>query len=112
MNILNKQTIAIAISSFLYCAAAQIGFGKPPADGGSHIARGIELAEQKHFDAAVAEFSKAIEESPKDPRRYANRGTAYRQGGRAAEAGNEGEGAENRETAWPTGLFKTNETGP
>jgi tetratricopeptide (TPR) repeat protein len=112
MNILNKQTITIAISSFLYCAAAQIGFGKPPADGGSHIARGIELAEQKHFDAAVAEFSKAIEESPKDPRRYANRGTAYRQGGRAAEAANDADGATTRYTAGLADFSKQIELAP
>src|SRR5437879_7178175 len=40
--------------------------------------RGIELAQQKNFDAAVAEFTKAIEANPKDPRGYTNRGTAYR----------------------------------
>src|SRR6266567_2578678 len=81
MNILNKQTITIATTSLLCFAASHVGLGKPakPAGGAaSHMQRGIELAQQKNFDAAVAEFTKAIEANPKDPRGYTNRGTAYR----------------------------------
>jgi len=44
--------------------------------------RGIELAQQKHFDAAVEEFGKAIQANPNDSRGYANRGTASRQAAR------------------------------
>ena len=58
--------------------------------------RGIELAQQKHYDAAAQEFGKAIEQNPKDPRGYANRGTAYRQGARAAVAAGDQEGASTR----------------
>src|SRR6266403_4263666 len=79
MNMLNKQIITIATASFLWLAVVHIALAKKPAaGGGNHMQRGIELAQQKHFDAAVAEFTKAIEANPKDPRGYTNRGTAYR----------------------------------
>src|SRR5256714_13975472 len=89
MNMLNKQIITIITVSFLWIAGAQIAFAKKPAGGGggNHMQRGIEPAQQKHFDDAVAEFTKAIEANPKDARGYANRGTADRQGARAATAG-------------------------
>jgi tetratricopeptide (TPR) repeat protein len=78
MNILNKRTILIA-TALLFCFAGRhMCLGKPPAGAASHMQRGIELAQQKNFDAAVAEFTKAIEANPKDPRGYTNRGTAYR----------------------------------
>src|SRR6184192_917537 len=98
MNMLNKQIITIITVSFLWIAGAQIAFAKKPAGGGggNHMQLGIELAQQKHFDAAVAEFTKAIEANPKDPRGYANRGTAYRQAARAAVAAGDQEGASTR----------------
>jgi len=83
MHILNKQTIIIATASLLCLAASHVGLGKPakPAAGeASHMQRGIELAQQKNFEGAVAEFTKAIAANPKDPRGYTNRGTAYRAG--------------------------------
>src|SRR5438046_2275815 len=85
MNILNKRTIIIATASLLCFGGSHLCVAKPakPAAGGaSHMQRGIELAQQKNFDAAVAEFTKAIEANPKDARGYANRGTAYRQAAR------------------------------
>src|SRR5437016_7576324 len=99
MNMLNKQTLTIATALFLSLAAVHIALAKKPAGGGSganHMQRGIELAQQKHFDAAVAEFTKAIEANPKDPRGYANRGTAYRQAARTAVAAGDQEGASTR----------------
>src|SRR5246127_1349068 len=95
---LNKHPIIAGIVSLLCCALVQVGWGKPPkkGGGGNHIQRGIELAQQKHFDAAAEEFGKAIEENPKDPRGYANRGTAYRQGARTAIAAGDSEGASTR----------------
>ena len=86
MNILNKQTINLAIVSLLWFAAVDIGFAKPPAGGGGHMQRGIDLAQQKQYDAAIAEFTKAIQANPKDPRGYTNRGTAYRASNRLADA--------------------------
>src|SRR6266702_1293295 len=97
MNMLNKQTLTIATALFLSLSAVHIGLAKKPAaGGGNHMQRGIELAQQKQFDAAAAEFTKAIEGNPKDPRGYANRGTAYRQGARAAVAAGDSEGASTR----------------
>ena len=63
MNILNKQTIIIATASLLCFAASPVCLGKPqksPAGGAAHMQRGIELAQQKNYDGAVAEFTKAI----------------------------------------------------
>src|SRR5438477_4594112 len=95
---LNKQTLTIATGLFLWLTAVHIGLAKKPAagGGGNHMQRGIELAQQKHFDEAAAEFTKAIEANSKDPRGYANRGTAYRQGARAAAAAGDSEGASTR----------------
>ena len=81
MNILNKKTITIATASLFCFAVSHVCLGKPqksPAGGASHMQRGIELAQQKNFAGAAAEFTKAIEANPKDPRGYTNRGTAYR----------------------------------
>src|SRR5262249_30538331 len=94
---LNKHPLSVVIVSVFCCAAVQVDGAKPvKGGGGNHMQRGIELAEQKHFDAAAEEFGKAIQQNPKDPRGYANRGTAYRQGARAAIAAGDSEGASTR----------------
>jgi tetratricopeptide (TPR) repeat protein len=62
----------------------------------AHMNRGVELAQQKYFDAATEEFGKAIKKNPNDARAYANRGTAYRQGARAALADGDQEGASTK----------------
>ncbi len=50
---LNKQTLTTATALFLSLSAVHIGLAKKPAaGGGNHMQRGIELAQQKHFDAA------------------------------------------------------------
>jgi tetratricopeptide (TPR) repeat protein len=94
---LNNQLLTVAIVSIL-CAAFQVEGAKPAkgGGGGNHMQRGIQLAQEKHFDAAAEEFGKAIKDNPKDPRGYANRGTAYRQGARAAIAAGDSEGASTR----------------
>ncbi len=59
----NKQLFTVAIVSLLCCAAVQVDGAKPTkGGGGNHMQRGIELAQQKHFDAAAEEFGKAIEQ--------------------------------------------------
>src|SRR5215813_5488905 len=95
---LNKQSLTVVIVSILTCAAVQVDAAKPAkgGGGGNHMQKGIELAQQQHFDAAAEEFGKAIQQNPKDPRGYANRGTAYRQGARAAMAAGDSEGASTR----------------
>ena len=94
---LNKQLLTVTVVSILCCAAVQVDGAKPAkGGGGNHIQRGIQLAQEKHFDAAADEFGKAIKDNPKDPRGYANRGTAYRQGARTAIAAGDSEGASTR----------------
>jgi tetratricopeptide (TPR) repeat protein len=96
-HMLNKQLISVAIVSVLCCAAVQVDAAKQAkGGGGNHMQRGIQLAQQKQFDAAAEEFGKAIKDNPKDPRGYANRGTAYRQGARTAVAAGDSEGASTR----------------
>src|SRR5260370_15009920 len=113
MNMLNKQTLTIATALILSVAAVHIALAKKPAaGGGNHMQRGIELAQQKHFDAAAAEFTKAIEANPKDPRGYANRGTAYRQAARAAVAAGDSEGASTRYQAALADFSKYVEVAP
>ena len=75
MNILNKQTIIIATASLLCLQPVTSAWETGEAGSGraSHMQRGIELAQQKNFEGAVAEFTKAIEANPKDPRGYTNR---------------------------------------
>src|ERR1043166_233786 len=92
----NKQLITFSIASVLCCAVQANGAKPAKSGGGNHVQRGIELAQQKHFDAAAEEFGKAIKDNPKDARGYANRGTAYRQGARAAMAAGDSEGASTR----------------
>jgi len=73
-------TVAVLTGVFITpCPAKSKG-------GGDHTARGVELAQQKQYDAAIAEFTKAIEAAPKDARAYTNRGTAYRASGKLQEA--------------------------
>ena len=94
----NKQLLTVAIASILCCAAVHVDGAKPAkgGGGGNHMQRGIQLAQEKHFDQAAEEFGKAIQANPKDPRGYANRGTAYRQGARTAMAAGDSEGASTR----------------
>src|SRR4029078_6591171 len=98
---LNKQSLTVAIFSVLCCAAVNVDGAKPAkgGGGGNHIQRGIQLAQEKHYDAAAEEFGKAIKDNPKDARAYANRGTAYRQAARTAVAAGDSEGASPRDQA-------------
>ena len=115
MNILNKQTIIIATASLLCFAASPVCLGKPqksPPGGASHMQRGIELAQQKNYDAAVAEFTKAIEANAKDARGYTNRGTAYRQAAQAAQAAGDSAGAATRYSSALADFSKAIEVAP
>src|SRR5262245_56852908 len=99
---LNKQLFTVAIALVFCCAAVQVDAAKQAKQakggggGGNHIQPGIQLAQEKHYDWAADEFGKAIKDNPKDPRGYANRGTAYRQGARTAIAAGDSEGASIR----------------
>src|SRR6476646_4612493 len=110
---LNKQPLAVAMVSVICCAAVQVDGAKPAkGGGGNHIQRGIQLAQEKHFDAAADEFGKAIKDNPNDARGYANRGTAYRQGARTALAAGDSEGASTRYQAAVADFAKYIELAP
>ena len=57
---LKKQPISVAIISVLCCAAVQVDAAKQAkgGGGGNHMQRGIQLAQEKHFDAAADEFGR------------------------------------------------------
>src|SRR5919197_6499118 len=116
MNILNKQTITVATALLLSFAGSHVCLAKPPAKSGggaaSHMQRGIELAQQKNFPAAIDEFSKAIEANPKDARGYANRGTAYRQAAQAAQAAGDAGTATTRYSSAYADFSKAIEVAP
>ena len=70
------STAAIIFSLTILGAEA-----KPPAgssDAGSHVNKGVELAQQHKYDDAIKEFTAAIEANSKNAKAYVNRGTAYR----------------------------------
>src|SRR3982750_4645304 len=112
MNILNKRTLIIATASLLCFAGSHVCMGKPAAGAANHMQRGIELAQQKNFDGAVVEFTKAIEANPKDPRGYTNRGTAYRQAAQAAGAAGDAAGAGTRYSSAVADFSKAIEVAP
>ena len=59
---------------------------KSKGEGSAHTQKGVQLAQARQYEQAVAEFTAAIAESPRNAGGYINRGTAYRQWGKAAEA--------------------------
>src|SRR5260370_16901588 len=74
--------------------------------------KGIELASAKQFDQAIAEFNKAVESTPDDPRCYHDRGTAYRAAARAAELAGDQAGASAKYTSAITDFSKEIELAP
>jgi Flp pilus assembly protein TadD len=52
----------------------------------SAYTRGLAALDEGDFDAAIAEFSAAIADDPKNPFSYIRRGTAYEKKGDAASA--------------------------
>src|SRR6266446_7645821 len=88
MNTNRIVTLAVAL---LVSISLSEGLAKEKAEGGgeasdAHSRRGIELAQEKKFDEAIAEFTKALQADPGNPVKYRNRGSAYRQAGRFPEA--------------------------
>src|SRR5947207_7713732 len=81
----NKHVITCVTASIFLLVSLGENFAAERGASG-HNTRGTELAQAKQYDAAIAEFTKAIQESPKDPLGYTNRGSAYRGSGRLPEA--------------------------
>src|SRR2546428_7436317 len=85
MKIRTTLTLSILLSALFFAAPVASAKKRGGGDSDAHRMKGIELASAKQFDQAIAEFNKAVEGAPDDPRCYHDRGTAYRAAGRAAE---------------------------
>src|ERR671925_1202979 len=86
MNILNKQTVILTSAAVFAFVLIETGFAQKQASGAASMRKGVELAQKKQFDAAIAEFTKYINANPKDPAGYGNRASAYVDSARFAEA--------------------------
>jgi tetratricopeptide (TPR) repeat protein len=78
---LRIPTIVLSITCFALTGAAISGAQtNPPAesDSISHLNKGVELARQGQYDAAIAEFNAAIQADPNDAQAYERRGFSYR----------------------------------
>ena len=81
-----------------------LGLGVYQSKNGEETRNAVTYALEagyRHIDTARIymnehDVGKAIKDNPKDPRGYANRGTAYRQGARTAMAAGDSEGASTR----------------
>src|ERR1035437_8932077 len=80
---IRKGIVVILFSGLL---ATPVFARKGGGSADAHTAKGFELVQQKQYDAAVAEFTKAIQADPKDAKNYSNRGTALRALGKLPEA--------------------------
>src|SRR5947209_17503690 len=87
MRIVHRYII-LMVSAFALTSSPS-GFAAKGDSGGAaagHKAKGIELAQARQYDAAIAEFSAAIAANPKDSGAYHDRGTAYRAAQKFPEA--------------------------
>jgi tetratricopeptide (TPR) repeat protein len=87
---MSRNPTFIIIATALFCLA-QSGIGqaqtKKPAGGAAeHANKAVKLAQAGAYDEAIAEFSRAIELSPKDARIYNDRGLVYQRTNRFPEA--------------------------
>ncbi|MFL6537801.1 MAG: tetratricopeptide repeat protein, partial [Chthoniobacterales bacterium] len=83
-NTLMWSVALVALASMVQSALAQKKGGG--GAGASHAQAGMQAAQAKNYDLAIAEFTKQIEAAPKDTKGYTNRGTAYRNAGKLNEA--------------------------
>jgi tetratricopeptide (TPR) repeat protein len=87
---MSRNLSLVVVSAALLCLA-QSGIGlaqtKKPAGGAAeHANKAVKLAQTGAYEEAIAEFTKAIELSPKDPRIYNDRGRVYHRMNRFPEA--------------------------
>ena len=80
----NQITLAIGLAfTSLLLTAGNIEAARDP---GGHTRKGVAAARSKQWDKAAAEFTKAIEEQPKDAKNYSNRGEVYKITGKLKKA--------------------------
>ena len=76
MSILKHQVIRAVVAMAAACLA--VTAQAKPAGAVGHINKGVEFAQQKQYDQAIAEFNAAIQADPKSAVAYDLRGTVYR----------------------------------
>lgn len=79
----NQITVAIGLALIALLAAGNVEAARDP---GGHTRKGVAAAKSKQWDTAAAEFTKAIEEQPKDAKNYSNRGQVYKVTGKLKKA--------------------------
>ncbi|MDQ3200364.1 MAG: tetratricopeptide repeat protein [Verrucomicrobiota bacterium] len=91
MNDMKQIFTALAVAAFCLAPldnsfAKKKGTGSS-SDAGGHIKAALELVDQRQFEPAIAEFTKALEASPDNAYAiYQNRGAMYLAVGKYAEA--------------------------
>jgi tetratricopeptide (TPR) repeat protein len=84
-----NPSLIIVATALLCLAQSDVGQAQNKKSGGGateHANKGVKLVQAGSFDEAIAEFTKAIELSPKDARIYNDRGWAYYKLNRFPEA--------------------------
>jgi tetratricopeptide (TPR) repeat protein len=105
-------TLSILLSALFFAVPVTNAKKRGGGDSDAHRMKGIELASAKQFDQAIAEFNKAVEGAPDDPRCYHDRGTAYRAAARVAELAGDQAGASAKYTSAITDFSKEIELAP
>ncbi len=82
----NLTIVVITLLCLAQSSMAQAQRKKSAAGVAEHANKGVELAQGGAYEEAIAEFTKAIELSPKDPRLYNDRGRVYHRMNRLPEA--------------------------
>jgi tetratricopeptide (TPR) repeat protein len=82
----NLTIVVITLLCLAQSSMAQAQRKKSAAGVAEHANKGVELAQGGAYEEAIAEFTKAIELSPKDPRLYNDRGRVYHRMNRFPEA--------------------------
>jgi tetratricopeptide (TPR) repeat protein len=88
--LMSRNPSLIIVAAALLCLA-QSGVGqaqtkKPTSGSAEHANKGVKLAQAGAYEEAIAEFTKAIQLSPKDAHIYDDRGWAYHKLNRFPEA--------------------------
>src|SRR5215469_18385188 len=69
--------VMLVLLGLTHFAEAKKGSGGKGSGGMAEYQKGNELFDQKQYDQAIAEFTKAIQANPKQATFYTNRGYTY-----------------------------------
>jgi tetratricopeptide (TPR) repeat protein len=82
----NLTIVVFMLLCLAQSSMAQSQRKKSAGGAAEHANKGVELAQSGAYEEAIAEFSRALELSPKDPRLYNDRGRVYHRMNRLPEA--------------------------